>query len=130
MIAQVALRTIHEILVSTPGSVIELVTFYGKVSAKDPASGQPIRPLLLQVSAKREVFTTFLLSDLDPVACLKRLNALVSPHPYDLEPVQPTMDFDSLLARFKWITPGRLEALIPGRIQSHGGTAEVSRGAA
>jgi hypothetical protein len=29
-----------------------------------------------------------------------------------------------------WITPGRLEALIPGRIQSHGGTAEVPRGAA
>ena len=103
VIAQVALRTIHEILVSTPGSVIELVTFYGKVSAKDPASGQPIRPLLLQVSAKREVFSTFVLSDLDPVACLKRLNALVSPHPYDLEPVQPTMDFDSLLARFKFV---------------------------
>jgi hypothetical protein len=29
-----------------------------------------------------------------------------------------------------WITPGRLEALIPGRIQSYGGTAEVPRGAA
>ena len=29
IIAQVALRTIHEILVSTPGSVIDLVTFYG-----------------------------------------------------------------------------------------------------
>jgi restriction system protein len=103
VIAQVALRTIHEILVSTPGSVIDLVSFYGNVSAKDPASGQPIRPLLLQVSAKREVFSTFVLSDLDPVACLKRLNALVSPHPYDLEPVQPTMDFDSLLTRFKFI---------------------------
>jgi restriction system protein len=103
VIAQAALRTIHEILVSTPGSVIDLVTFYGKVSAKDPASGQPIRPLLLQVSAKREVFSTFLLSELDPVACLKRLNALVSPHPYVLEPVQPTMDFDSLLTRFKFI---------------------------
>jgi len=103
VIAQVALRTIHEILVSTPGSVIELVTFYGKVSAKDPSSGQPIRPLLLQVSAKREVFSTYVLSDLDPVACLKRLNALVSPHPYDLEPVQPTMDFDSLLTRFRFI---------------------------
>ncbi len=103
VIAQVALRTIHEILVSTPGNVIDLVTFYGNVFAKDPASGQPIRPLLLQVSAKREVFSTFVLSDLDPVACLKRLNALVSPHPYDLEPVQPTMDFDSLLTRFKFI---------------------------
>jgi hypothetical protein len=29
-----------------------------------------------------------------------------------------------------WITPGILEALIPGRIQGHGGTAEVSGGAA
>ena len=103
VIAQVALRTIHEILVSTPGSAIELVTFYGYVSTKDPASGQPIRPLLLQVSAKREVFSTFVLSELDPVACLKRLNALVSPHPYDLEPVQPTVDFDSLLTQFKFV---------------------------
>jgi restriction system protein len=103
VIAQVALRTIHEILVSTSGSVIELVTFYGKVSTTDPATGQPIRPLLLQVSAKREMFSQYNLSDLDPVACLKRLNALVSPHPYDLEPVQPTVEFDSLLTRFKFI---------------------------
>jgi restriction system protein len=103
MIAQVALRTIHEILVSTPSSVIEVVTFYGYVSTKDPASGQPIRPLLLQVSAKRELFSTFLLLDLDPVACLKRLNALVSPHPYDFEPVKPTVDFDSLLTQFKFV---------------------------
>jgi proteasome beta subunit len=29
-----------------------------------------------------------------------------------------------------WITPGILEALIPGRIQGHGGTAEVPGGAA
>jgi restriction system protein len=103
VIAQAALRTIHEILVSTSGSVIELVTFYGNVSTTDPATGQPIRPLLLQVSAKREVFGTFVLSDLDPVVCLRRLNALVSPHPYDLEPVQPTVDFDSLLTRFKFV---------------------------
>ena len=59
--------------------------------------GQPIRPLLLQVSEKRAVFSTFVLSDLDPITCLKRLNALVSPHPYGLEPVQPTVDFDSPL---------------------------------
>jgi restriction system protein len=103
VIAQVALRAIHEILVSTPGSAIDLVTFYGYVSTKDAATGQPIRPLLLQVSARREVFGPFVLAELDPVACLKRLNALVSPHPYDLEPVQPTVDFDSLLTRFKFV---------------------------
>jgi hypothetical protein len=26
-----------------------------------------------------------------------------------------------------WIIPGTLEALIPGRMQGHGGTEEVSR---
>ena len=103
VIAQVALRTIHEILVSTSGSVIDLVTFYGKVSTTDPATGQPIKPLLLQVSAKREVFSTYVLSEVDPVACLKRLNALFSPHPFDLEPVKPTVDFDSLLTQFKFV---------------------------
>jgi restriction system protein len=103
VIAQVALRTIHEILISTPGSVIELVTFYGKVSATDPAPGQPAQPLLLQVSADRRVFSTYVLSDLDPVDCLKRLSAVFSPHPYDLEPVRPAVDFASLLMGFKFV---------------------------
>jgi len=66
-------------VVEDPG--IDLVTFYGYVSTKDPATGQPIRPLLLQVSATREIFSSYALSELDPVACLRRLNALVSPKP-------------------------------------------------
>jgi restriction system protein len=103
VIAQVALRTIHEILISTPGSLIELVTFYGKVSAMDPATGQPTQRLLLQVRAEREAFTPYMLSDLDPVGSLKRLNALFSPHPYDLEPVEPTVDFDTLLTQFNFV---------------------------
>ena len=84
-----ALRTIHEILVSAPGAVIELVTFYGKVSSTDPAPGQPARRLLLQVSAERKAFETYALSELDPVEGLKRLNARSSPRPYDLVPVSP-----------------------------------------
>jgi restriction system protein len=103
VIAQVALRTIHEILVSTPGSVIEVVTFYGKVSAPDPAIGQPAQPLLLQVSVDRRVFGTYVLSALDPVACLGRLNALFSPRAYDLEPVKPMADFDSLLTQSRLV---------------------------
>jgi len=85
----VALRTIHEILVSTPGGVVELVTFYGNVSSTDPASGRPVQRLLLQVSAERKEFDTYPLAELDPVACLGRLNTVPSPHPYDLMPVQP-----------------------------------------
>jgi restriction system protein len=102
VIAQVALRTVHEVLVSTPDSVIELVTFYGKVSATDPATGQPIQPLLVQVRAEREAFSPYMLSDPDPVASLTRLNALLSPHPCDLEPVKPTVDFD-FLSQFKFV---------------------------
>jgi restriction system protein len=110
VIAQVALRTAHEILISTPGSVIERVTVYGKVSAADPATGQPIAPVLLQVSTEREAFTPYLLSDPDPVASLNRLNALLSAHPCDLEPVRPTVDFDSLCAELTLVTG--MDALI------------------
>ena len=103
VIAQVALRTIHEILISTPRGVIEVVTCYGNVSVPDPVIGQPARPVLLQVSADRRVFGTYVLSELDPVACLGRLNALFSPHPYDLEPVRPAVDFDSVAAQFGFV---------------------------
>jgi restriction system protein len=66
------------------------VTFYGYVSATDPGTGQPDRPLLLNVTAPRAKFETFVLSALDPIACLKgELTALVSLHPYDHEPVRP-----------------------------------------
>ena len=99
VIAQVALRTLHEILISTPGGVIDRVTCYGHVCAADPATGQPAQPLLLQVSTEREAFTPYLLSGPDAVNSLNRLNAVLSPHPYDLEPVQPAVDFDSLSAR-------------------------------
>jgi restriction system protein len=44
VISQVALRTIHEILVSTPDSVIDIVTFYGYVSTKDPRAASRSGP--------------------------------------------------------------------------------------
>lgn len=103
LIAQVAIRTIHEIFVSVPADVADSVTFYGHVSTTDLATGQPIRPCLLNVTAERPVFDTFVLESLDPVACLRKLNALVSSHPYDLEPVRPVVDFESLLAQYKFV---------------------------
>jgi restriction system protein len=103
LIAQIAVRTIHEIFVSVPPDVAASVTFYGHVSTTDLATGQPIRPCLLNVTAERNVFGTFVLESLDPVACLHKLNALVSNHPYDLEPVRPVVDFESLLAQYKFV---------------------------
>jgi restriction system protein len=103
LVAQVALRTIHEVLVCDQAGVAAVVTFSGHVSTTDQATGQPIRPCLISVSAEREVFSTFVLAELDPVACLRRLNALVSNHPYDLEAVRPVVDFETLLTQYKFV---------------------------
>ena len=103
LIAQVALRTIHEVFAADSAGVTAMVTFNGHVSTKDPATGQPVRPCLISVTAPRELFGTFVLADLDPVACLRRLNALVSNHPYDLEAVRPVVDFEMLLSQYKFV---------------------------
>ena len=103
LIAQVAIRTMHEILIAVPPEVATVVTFYGHVSTTDMATGQPIRPCLISVSAERAVFATFVLANLDPVSCLRKLNALVSNHPYDLEPVRPVVDFEALLTQYKFV---------------------------
>lgn len=103
VIAQVALRTIQEVFVADPKEMAAIVTFNGHVSTKDRATGQPIRPCLISVSAGRELFGSFVLTELDPVACLHKLNALVSPHPFDLEAVRPVVDFETLLSRYKFV---------------------------
>jgi restriction system protein len=103
LIAIVALRTIQEVFAADQAGVVGVVTFNGHVSTKDRATGQPVRPCLISVSAQQELFATFVLADLDPVACLHKLNALVSLHPYDLEAVRPVVDFEALLSQYKFV---------------------------
>jgi hypothetical protein len=38
--------------------------------------------------------------ELGPVLCLRHLNAIVSQHPYDLEPVRPVVTFDLSKSKF------------------------------
>jgi hypothetical protein len=101
LIGMVALQTIHEIFSADQDGLTAVVKFNGHVSIKDQATGQPVRPCLINVSAKREQFATFVHADLDPVAYLRKLNALVSIHPYDLEAVRPVVDFETLLSQYR-----------------------------
>ncbi|WP_207939341.1 restriction endonuclease [Actinomadura darangshiensis] len=104
VIAQVALRTLHHIFAVNVPDVVGAATFGGFAQAKDKATGQPIRPYLISVSATREAFGELVLAELDPVACVKqKLGALVSPHPYDLEAVKPMVDFENLLKQFAFV---------------------------
>ena len=89
LIARVALRTLAEAFDVAPAALVGGIVFNGYVSAKDRATGKPVRPLLLSVHAPRDAFAEIVLDEpeLDPKACLRGyLNALISPHPYDLEP--------------------------------------------
>ncbi|MFB4273089.1 restriction endonuclease [Nonomuraea sp. GTA35] len=100
LLACVALRAMHEIFTSTPRELVEAIVFNGRLNTIDQATGKKVRPHLLSVEAERAEFEDLVLADVNPVACLKRLNALVSPNPYDLEAIEPFITFD--LKRFRF----------------------------
>jgi restriction system protein len=80
LIAAVALRTLHEIFSATAPEVVRAVSFTGYVSTTDRATGKPLRPRLLSLSAERPVFEDLVLADVDPQACVAGLGAL-APEP-------------------------------------------------
>lgn len=101
LIACAALRTLNEIFSATSAEVVAAIFFNGRVSTIDPTTGRPVRPHLLSVSAERSVFMDLVLTEVQPAACLKkRLNALVSPNPFDMEAIEPFIAFD--LKRFRF----------------------------
>jgi restriction system protein len=101
LVSQIALRTMWELFaVKVAEPVVDEVVFNGHVPTKDPTTGQPRDPYILSVAATRQTFDGLRLEDVEPRECLRYLNALVSPHPYDLEPVRPVMEFDLTKYRF------------------------------
>lgn len=103
LLASVSLRVMAEIFDLCPAPLVQNVVFNGHVSAKDRATGRPIHPCLISVYAAREQFEELVLDEpeLDPVRTLGYLNAVVSPHPYDLESVRPVAEFD--LSKYKFV---------------------------
>jgi restriction system protein len=83
------------------------------VTTTDRATGHEVRPHLLSVSTDRARFTELALDPVDPAACLKRLNALVSPNPFDLEAVEPFIEFD--LSRFRFMDNLEVAATLDSR---------------
>jgi restriction system protein len=101
LIACVALRTLNENFRATPADVVTAIVFNGRVSTIDRTTGKPDRPHLLSVSAERGKFMDLVLAEVDPVACVKkRLDALVSDNPFDMEAIEPFIAFD--LRRFRF----------------------------
>jgi restriction system protein len=116
LIARLALRTLAEAFDAAPVTLVTGIVFNGYVSDKDRGTGQSIRPLLLSVHADREAFSSIVLDEpeLDPTVCLRGyLNAVMSPHPWDLEAVKPVVQFD--LSRYKFVDEMSVAARLDSR---------------
>jgi restriction system protein len=96
VIAQVALRTLHEIFAATPEDMVSTVVFNGLVKTVDPRTGMAIQPHFITLRALREQFAPLVLDQpkFSPVQCVQRyFFADVSPHPEELIPVEPVMRY-------------------------------------
>jgi restriction system protein len=94
VIAQSALRTMHEVFAADSAQAVDTVAFNGYVNGIDPATGHHARPRLVSVMASPDVFSGFDLRRADPAACLHSLHAAVSKKPEDLIPVEPRFEFN------------------------------------
>jgi len=100
VVAQTTLRTLHELFEADRSQHLETTVFNGYVNTIDPATGRPIKPHLVSLRTTREAFLALDLANVEPLACLKGLNASVSKSPSELLPVRPVLEFDMVDPRF------------------------------
>jgi restriction system protein len=136
VIAQIALRTIHELFEADTLSHLETIAINAHVDTIDRRTGHPVRPCLLTLRTTRDAFEQLDLAHVDPEACLRGLNAGVSKSPSELLPVRPVLEFNMVDARFvdesdvlssidqrpnlMELTPGEFEALITNLFEKMG----------
>ena len=98
--AQMSLRTVHELFEADRDRWVDTVVFNGHVHAIDPGTGTEIHPCLVTLRTTKPVFEELDLARVEPIACLKALNAAVSTKPTELAPVKPVLEFSMLDPRF------------------------------
>lgn len=100
VISQVALLCVRDLFDGDQS--LSSVGFNGHVHATNPATGEQEYPCIISVSVEREAFPPDgNLSKVTPEVCVRHLKAIVSSHPYDLEPIEPILDFD--LSKFSFV---------------------------
>ena len=136
VVAQTALRSIHEVFVSDSRNHVETIVFNGYVQTLDRSTGKPIRPCIVTVRTTSDAFRNIDLGHVDPSSCLKALNASVSKSAAELVPVRPVLELNMTDPRFikeddvlstldqrpnlMDLTPGEFESLITNLFQKMG----------
>jgi len=99
-VAQLALRTLNLIFAADTAGDVDSVVLNCFVDTTSPETGQRVTPCLLTVRTTREVLGTHDLTKVDPIACLKHLNAELSAKPHELKAVRPIVNFNMVDRRF------------------------------
>jgi restriction system protein len=100
VLAQVTLRTLHELYTADRHGHVQGVAFNGVVDDIDPSTGRPTRPKLVSLRTDRETFLERDLARVDPLRALKGLKANFSSAPTELEAIPPILEFDVNDPRF------------------------------
>ena len=100
VVAQIAIRALHELFEADRTGKLETIVFNAFVNTVDPATGKPVSPHLVTVRTSREAFMELDLRNVEPLACLKGLNASVSKSPSELVSVRPILEFNMVDPRF------------------------------
>ncbi|MBB5609175.1 MULTISPECIES: restriction endonuclease [unclassified Janthinobacterium] len=100
LIAEIALRTMHELFEADQALAIQVLSFTGIIDTHDPATGHDTRVPVISVRAARDTFIMINLHRADPVACLRTLGAHISARPAELLAVKPVIEFNMVDKRF------------------------------
>jgi restriction system protein len=100
LIAEITLRTIHELFEADQAGGISVLSFTGFIDTHDPATGNEVRVPVVSVRSPRETFISINLHRADPVSCLRSLGAHVSAKPDELLAVKPIVEFNMIDKRF------------------------------
>ncbi|GIJ79242.1 restriction system protein [Micromonospora phaseoli] len=100
LVAQLTLRTVHELFEADRAGLVDTIVFNGIVDTTDPRTGASVQPCLVTLRTTRDVFSGLHLGMVEPSACLHHLNASVSRRPAELAPVRPVLEFDMVDKRF------------------------------
>lgn len=143
LVAQTALRTLHEVFEADQGNHLDTVVFSGYINKIDETTGQEVKPYLVSLRVTKDAFLAINLARVEPQACLKNLGAQVSPSPEEARAVRPVIEFDMVDPRFIGesdvlgqldarpnlmdLTPGEFEALVSNLFTQMGLETKLTR---
>lgn len=94
VIAQIALRTIHELFEADRLKHLDKIVFNGVIPAILLATGEEFKACLISVLADRSEFMKINLARVDPIICIIGLGGAITENPEEVEQVEPIIDLD------------------------------------